>query len=61
MEWKYRVLCADGLVRCVHDKARCANDNAGNPYWIDGAIIDVTKRSMPRKIFTACSNSRQTA
>ena len=39
---EYRILHAGGEVRWVQDRSRAMCNDAGDPIWIDGAIVDIT-------------------
>ncbi len=43
-EAEYRICHADGELRWVHEKGRAFYDAAGNPLWLDGVFLDITRR-----------------
>jgi PAS domain S-box-containing protein len=49
-EVEYRVRCADGRVRWVHDSAQAIFDDSGKLLWIDGLIVDITERKQAEEL-----------
>ena len=45
-EADYRIVRPDGSIRWVHDHARLTRDDAGQPVWLDGAVSDITERTL---------------
>lgn len=41
---EYRMRCADGQVRWVHEKGQVIFGDDGQPRWLDGVLIDITVR-----------------
>jgi PAS domain S-box-containing protein len=46
---EYRLLHADGSVRCVHEQGQGAFDSGGQVRWLDGVIFDVTERNRTKE------------
>lgn len=43
-EIDYRLTHKDGTVRWLFEKGRAVYDEAGNPLWVDGVILDITEK-----------------
>jgi PAS domain S-box-containing protein len=41
---EYRLLHADGGTRWLWENGTCVRNDAGEPYWLDGVILDITER-----------------
>jgi PAS domain S-box-containing protein len=41
---EYRLLHADGGTRWLWENGSCVRNEAGEPYWLDGVILDITER-----------------
>jgi PAS domain S-box-containing protein len=41
---EYRILCANGSIRWIHDRAVATYEEKGELRWTDGVIVDITDR-----------------
>jgi len=41
---EYRIRHADGSIRWVNDRGKAVYDEAGKPLWLDGVVVDVSRR-----------------
>lgn len=46
---EYRITCADGSIRWVHDRGRGVFDDDGELLWLDGVVLDITERKLAEK------------
>ena len=49
VEVEYRMICADGSIRWIHDKAQGILNEDGKLKWFDGVLFDITERKQAEK------------
>jgi len=59
---EYRLLHADGSTRWLWENGTSVRNDAGEPYWLDGVILDITeRRQMEEALRDAKENAEQAA
>ncbi|NPU93336.1 MAG: PAS domain S-box protein [Gammaproteobacteria bacterium] len=59
---EYRIRHRDGRVRWILDTGSCVFDDNGKPQWLDGFLMDITRRKeMEQELFQAKERAEQAA
>lgn len=59
---EYRIRHRDGRVRWILDTGSCVFDEQGKPQWLDGFLMDITRRKeMEQELFQAKERAEQAA